>query len=202
MNVKPARHRIPDSPPWPSAQGGPFDTPGRCWRQVSCPILPPTPAKWWLDRAGRCSRKPVIVRITTNALLGLCCTGRLLSAAPVGAPADSIVATLLGLNGRPRSLRQTCAAIATEPPQAQCAAVGVGWCSVNHPSPEYRSTTSIPCLTPTAARSGHSASHYPAVGMSVPWKNPGRLLLMFAPAELPLLDVARCPSLCATDTPQ
>jgi uncharacterized protein YcgI (DUF1989 family) len=45
----------------------------------------------------------------------------------------------------------------------------------------------------------HSASHQPAVGMSVPWKNPGRLLLIFALAELQVLDVARCPSLSASN---
>ncbi len=49
-------------------------------------------------------------------------------------------------------------------------------CSVNHPSPEHRSTTSIPDLMPTLpstpAGSGHSACHQPALGISVPWKNP------------------------------
>jgi hypothetical protein len=33
----------------------------------------------------------------------------------------------------------------------------------------------------------------------VPWKNPGRLLLIFALAELQVLDVARCPSLSASN---
>jgi hypothetical protein len=33
--------------------------------------------------------------------------------------------------------------------------------------------------------------------MSVRWKNPGRLLLMFALAELRVLDLARCPNLSA-----
>src|SRR5262245_29868925 len=52
-------------------------------------------------------------------------------------------------------------------------------CSVNQPSPEHRSTTVMPPATPTAAStlagSGQSASHHPAVGISVPWKKPGGL---------------------------
>ena len=55
-------------------------------------------------------------------------------------------------------------------------------CRVNQPSPEHRSMTSIPGLTPTAlstpAGSGHSASHHPAVGISVPSKNPAGLLVI------------------------
>src|SRR5450830_435038 len=50
-------------------------------------------------------------------------------------------------------------------------------CNVNQPSPEHRSITSMPDVMPTWARilagSGHSASHQPAVGISVPLKNPG-----------------------------
>src|ERR1043166_5697817 len=55
-------------------------------------------------------------------------------------------------------------------------------CKVNQPSPEHRSMTPIPRLTPTAistpAGSGHSTSHQPAVGISVPSKKPGRLLVI------------------------
>src|SRR4051812_38868814 len=51
--------------------------------------------------------------------------------------------------------------------------------SVNQPSPEQRSITSMPGFTPTFARtpagSGHKASHQPAVGISVPSKKPGGL---------------------------
>ena len=40
----------------------------------------------------------------------------------------------------------------------------------------------MPGLSPTEARtpagSGHSASHHPAVGISVPWKKPGRSLVI------------------------
>src|SRR3954454_11530807 len=47
---------------------------------------------------------------------------------------------------------------------------------VNHPSPQQRSTTSMPGLMPTAkstlAGSGHKASHHPGSGIPVPSKNP------------------------------
>src|SRR5690348_13091185 len=49
-------------------------------------------------------------------------------------------------------------------------------CKVNQPSPEHRSITSMPGFRPTLAStpagSGHNASHQPAVGISVPSKNP------------------------------
>lgn len=48
--------------------------------------------------------------------------------------------------------------------------------NVNQPSPEHRSTTSIPGVTPTSlstlAGSGHSASHHPGSGIPVPSKKP------------------------------
>ena len=54
-------------------------------------------------------------------------------------------------------------------------------CSVNQPSPQHRSITFMPGRTPTAAStfagSGHSASHQPAVGISVPSKKPGSLAI-------------------------
>ena len=57
-------------------------------------------------------------------------------------------------------------------------AIFVIW-SVNQPSPEHRSSTSMPARIPTLAStppvSGHNASHQPAVGISVPSKNPGGL---------------------------
>ena len=52
-------------------------------------------------------------------------------------------------------------------------------CNVNQPSPEHRSITSMsdlrPTLASTPAGSGHNASRQPAVGISVPSKNPGGL---------------------------
>src|SRR5882724_9050593 len=56
-----------------------------------------------------------------------------------------------------------------------CRAI-LAMCRVNHPSPEHRSTTSMPERIPTAAStaagSGHSASHHPAEGISVASKKP------------------------------
>ena len=61
-------------------------------------------------------------------------------------------------------------------------------------SPEQRSITSMPGLIPTAAStpagSGHSASHHPALGISVPWKNPGRSLVIVAYLSLSVLNLA------------
>src|SRR3981081_400215 len=59
-------------------------------------------------------------------------------------------------------------------------------CNVNQPSPQHRSITFILELMPTAASTvaglGHSASHQPAAGTSVPSKKPGS----FAIAQLGL----------------
>src|SRR4029077_20829317 len=55
------------------------------------------------------------------------------------------------------------------------AAFAIG--NVNQPSPQHRSTTFVPARRPTARNtsegSGHSASHQPAAGISVPSKKPG-----------------------------
>src|SRR5262245_43660974 len=66
--------------------------------------------------------------------------------------------------------------------------------TVNQPSPEHRSMTSRPDLMPTAvstpAGSGHNASHHPAVGISVPSKNPaGGTLMTVIRSSLRLCDV-------------
>jgi len=53
---------------------------------------------------------------------------------------------------------------------------------VNQPSPQQRSTASVSRLRPTAsstrAGSGHSVSHHPVVGISVPSKKAGWRLVM------------------------
>src|SRR4051812_16607806 len=59
------------------------------------------------------------------------------------------------------------------------AAFAIG--NVNQPSPQHRSTTFMPARRPTARNtsegSGHSASHQPAAGISVPPKTPGRFAI-------------------------
>lgn len=54
--------------------------------------------------------------------------------------------------------------------------------NVNQPSPEHRSTTSMPGVTPTSlstlAGSGDSASHQPGSGIPVRSKNPGSWLVI------------------------
>src|ERR1043165_8909104 len=60
-------------------------------------------------------------------------------------------------------------------PSTRRAILAIG--SVNQPSPQQISTTSVPRAIPTAAitpaGSGQSASHQPVVGISVPSKKPG-----------------------------
>src|SRR5437764_8923876 len=54
-------------------------------------------------------------------------------------------------------------------------------CNVNRPSPEHRSTTTMPAEIPTClitfAGSGHKASQKQGSGIPVPWKKPGSIVL-------------------------
>src|ERR1700746_1751241 len=79
---------------------------------------------------------------------------------------------------KPDSFRRTCATSSN----VGSMSIAATWrailaiCKVNQPSPEHRSITSMPGFRPTLestpAGSGHNASHQPAVGISVPSKNP------------------------------